>query len=127
MVKQAKFSYDKTGELTEINASTEQASISYYQVYLIKAVNKDLDRAVLSEDGRYLAVNRLEKSKEGNMTVEKQKVELWDLKPVKPKFLGMQIKNLFDFFMIFVYMAGASAILLFSIRNILFKLMHGIK
>ena len=127
LVKQAKFSYDKTGELTEINASTEQASISYYQVYLIKAVNKDLDRAVLSEDGRYLAVNRLEKSKEGNMTVEKQKVELWDLKPVKPKFLGMQIKNLFDFFMIFVYMAGASAILLFSIRNILFKLMHGIK
>jgi Asp-tRNA(Asn)/Glu-tRNA(Gln) amidotransferase A subunit family amidase len=56
-----------------------------------------------------------------------QEVEIGASSFCKPKFLGMQIKNLFDFFMIFVYMAGASAILLFSIRNVLFKLMHGIK
>jgi POT family proton-dependent oligopeptide transporter len=126
-IKQAAFTYNKSGELVGINPAMQEAGISYYQIYLVKAVNKEMAQAVVSEDGRYLAVNRLEKSKDGNVTVEKQKVEIWDLKPVKPKFLGMQIKNLFDFFMIFVYMAGASAILLFSIRNILFKLMHGIK
>ena len=126
-IKQAAFTYNKSGELVGINPAIQEAGISYYQIYLVKSVNKEMAQAVVSEDGRYLAVNRLEKSKDGNVTVEKQKVEVWDLKPVKPKFLGMQIKNLFDFFMIFVYMAGASAILLFSIRNVLFKLMHGIK
>lgn len=42
-------------------------------------------------------------------------------------FLGFQITNLFDFFIVFVIMCGVAAIILFTISKWLEKKMHGIK
>jgi POT family proton-dependent oligopeptide transporter len=45
-----------------------------------------------------------------------------------PKFfMGFEISNLYQFFMLFVYMAGAAAALLFVCCPLLLKLMHGVR
>ncbi len=43
-----------------------------------------------------------------------------------PKLLGFQITNLFEFFMIFVIMSGAAAVILILIYKRLLKMMHGV-
>ena len=43
------------------------------------------------------------------------------------QFMGFPITDLNDFFMLFVYMSGAAAILLFLLSKWLQKLMHGVK
>ncbi|RYY62152.1 MAG: MFS transporter [Chitinophagaceae bacterium] len=48
--------------------------------------------------------------------------------PGKPtSFLGYQMTNLYDFFMLFVVMAGVASIILFMLTKRLQKMMHGIK
>lgn len=42
-------------------------------------------------------------------------------------FMGYQINNLYDFFMLFIVMTGIAAALLFLLSGILRKMMHGIK
>jgi len=45
-----------------------------------------------------------------------------------PNFLGMEIKNLYDFFMLFVIMAGIASVLLYILASgPLKKMMHGIR
>lgn len=44
-----------------------------------------------------------------------------------PVFVGFQIHNLFEFFMVFVILTGLASILLFAISPKLKKMMHGIK
>jgi POT family proton-dependent oligopeptide transporter len=45
-----------------------------------------------------------------------------------PSFLGMEIKNLYDFFMLFVVMAGIASVLLYILASgPLKKMMHGIR
>ena len=52
--------------------------------------------------------------------LEKQQIE-------NPKsFLGYQISNLYDFFMLFVFMAGVASIVLFFLSKRLVKLMEGV-
>ncbi|MFN5183659.1 MAG: MFS transporter, partial [Bacteroidota bacterium] len=47
---------------------------------------------------------------------------------VKEKsFLGYKINDLYSFFMLFVFMAGISSIILFFLSSILLKMMHGIR
>ena len=45
---------------------------------------------------------------------------------VTKSFLGYHVENLHDFFMLFVFMSGAAAIVLFAISGLLKKMMHGI-
>ena len=46
----------------------------------------------------------------------------------KPKYiLGFQIATLYDFFMLFVIIAGVAAIILFGLSKWLQKLMNGVK
>lgn len=73
-------------------------------------------------------VEKEEKSATG-ATVRKPtyKIEEWDLSPKKPSFLGFEISGLFEFFMIFVIMSGAAALILFLIVGRLLKMMHGIR
>lgn len=53
--------------------------------------------------------------------LEKQQME-------NPKtFMGYQISNLYDFFMLFVIMAGAASVILFFLSRRLLKMMHGIR
>jgi POT family proton-dependent oligopeptide transporter len=44
-----------------------------------------------------------------------------------PSFAGFTIHNLFEFFMVFVILPGAAAILLFAISGKLKKMMHGVR
>lgn len=53
-------------------------------------------------------------------------VETWNLNPEKPYFLGIQITNLYQFFMIFVIMAGIAAVILFFLSRILVRRSEGI-
>lgn len=56
---------------------------------------------------------------QGNL--EKQQLE-------NPKtFMGYQISSLYDFFLLFVFMAGAASIILFFLSKRLLKMMHGIR
>jgi POT family proton-dependent oligopeptide transporter len=44
-----------------------------------------------------------------------------------PSLLGFQIETLYDFFMIFVFMAGGASIILFFLSKLLLKMMHGVR
>ncbi len=44
-----------------------------------------------------------------------------------PTFVGFQIHNLYEFFMVFVVLTGIASVLLFSLKPVLKKLMHGVK
>jgi proton-dependent oligopeptide transporter, POT family len=44
-----------------------------------------------------------------------------------PFFMGYEIHNLFEFFMVFVVLCGIASVILFAITPILKKMMHGIK
>lgn len=44
-----------------------------------------------------------------------------------PTFAGFTIHNLFEFFMVFVVLAGVASLLLFTISGKLSKMMHGVK
>lgn len=46
---------------------------------------------------------------------------------VSKNFIGFQITDLYDFFMIFVVMAGVAAIILFLLSSRLLKMMHGVR
>ncbi|MGL6072314.1 peptide MFS transporter [Craterilacuibacter sp.] len=46
-------------------------------------------------------------------------------KPV-PQLLGYAVNNLHDFFMLFVFMAGTAALILFALSSTLKKMMHGL-
>jgi len=45
---------------------------------------------------------------------------------VNPTFAGFEIHNLFEFFMVFVVLTGLAMIVLFSLKPVLKKLMHGV-
>ena len=44
-----------------------------------------------------------------------------------PSIIGFQIETLYDFFMIFVFMAGGASIILFLLSKLLLKMMHDIR
>lgn len=44
-----------------------------------------------------------------------------------PQFAGFTIHNLYEFFMVFVILPGAAAVLLFFLSGILKKMMHGVR
>ncbi|TNE79910.1 MAG: MFS transporter [Bacteroidetes bacterium] len=118
--------YDAEGKMTDAKlAEGKTERVSNYQLYLIKSFNKSINSALATADGRVM-VNTLDKDKVDGKDVETLGAEVWNLHPEKPTFAGVPVKNLFDFFMIFVYLAGAASILLFLIRKFLLKRMHGI-
>jgi proton-dependent oligopeptide transporter, POT family len=44
-----------------------------------------------------------------------------------PMFVGFEIHNLFEFFMVFVILCGAAAAILFALTPLLKKMMHGVR
>jgi proton-dependent oligopeptide transporter, POT family len=54
-------------------------------------------------------------------------ISVWNFAPKKPSILGFEVKNLYDFFMIFVIMAGGASIILFLIARKLIKMMNGVR
>jgi proton-dependent oligopeptide transporter, POT family len=54
-------------------------------------------------------------------------IKLWNLSPEKPSFLGMKITGLYEFFMIFVVLAGIASVILFFLAGKLVKMMNGVR
>ncbi len=79
----------------------------------------------LSKDGNTLYVLKNIVGKKGKP--DTNTIEVWNLKPKKPMFLGMKIENLYNFFMIFVFMAGGASVVLFLLSKRLLKMMHGVR
>jgi hypothetical protein len=76
-------------------------------------------------DGNLLYVLKYEAGKKGSE--DAKSIEVWNIKPKKPSFLGMKIENLYNFFMIFVFMAGTASVILFLLSKRLLVMMNGVK
>ncbi len=108
-----------------INADTKQ-DISEYQKKLTFASSKDHDYNYhLSADNSKMYVLKTIKDKKTKEL--SSSVEVWNLNPKKPSFLGVEISSLYHFFMIFVIMAGTASLILFVLSKKLMKMMHGVK
>ena len=54
-------------------------------------------------------------------------IERWEINPDKPKLMGIEITDLYHFFLIFVCMAVFAGVLLLVMSRTLLKMMHGIR
>ncbi len=117
----------KTDSVVAIQPAGGTVPVSNYFLKLITLNNAKFNRAAVSPDGHYLYTSRMEDVVVNKKKAKEERLEVYDLKPERPKFAGMRINNLFDFFMIFVYMAGAAALILFLIHKWLLKRMHGVR
>ncbi len=54
-------------------------------------------------------------------------LEQWNLSPKKPSIFGQPITNLYEFFVIFIILAGVASVILFFLSSALLKMMHGIR
>ncbi|MCC6599423.1 MAG: MFS transporter, partial [Crocinitomicaceae bacterium] len=78
------------------------------------------------------AVIPMEKIKLSRITDENKKQEVAKFFeenqiPNVKKFAGLPIKDLYDFFMLFVFMAGAASIVLFILSKKMLKMMHDVR
>ncbi len=58
-----------------------------------------------------------------NVTAQLQQNQIPNIK----KFIGFSIGSLYDFFMLFVFMAGIASIILFFLSRMLLKMMHNVR
>jgi POT family proton-dependent oligopeptide transporter len=100
---------------------TADKSDKTLQPYLAKMVGvnePDLRKFItgFSADGNTLYVLRA-----------KGELEVWNLSPEKPVILGFEIKDMYTFFLVFVFMAIISGVILFALSRKLMTMMHGIR
>lgn len=79
----------------------------------------------LNTEGNKLTIIKYVAGKKGEE--DSKVIEVWNIKPEKPSFLGMKIENLYNFFMIFVFMAGTASVILFLLSKRLLVMMNGVK
>lgn len=107
-------------------AGNNKKDISEYQKKLTIKGNKEIDfNYHLSSDESSLYV--LKTAKDKKTKALSSSIEVWNLNPKKPVFMGMEISSLYNFFMIFVVMAGTASVILFVLSKKLIKMMHGVK
>ncbi len=117
----------------QTNATVQEVSIdkreaiSVFHLKVIKSNNKYLDRALLIDNGQKLLTHDSIDVVENKVAKKVERMQVWNLHPNKPSFMGMQISTLYDFFMIFVFMAGAASVFLFFLSKRLLKLMNGVR
>ncbi|MFY7734550.1 MAG: peptide MFS transporter [Bacteroidia bacterium] len=126
-LKTIKSTDNKMDSIVAIDSAAATAEISNFHLKLIKMANGNFDRAVLFDNGNKLITHEITEKVVDKVPVKTTKVQVWNLKPEKPSFVGISINNLFDFFMVFVFMAGASSIILFFLSKRLLKMMHGVQ
>jgi POT family proton-dependent oligopeptide transporter len=105
---------------------TADKGVSEFKLKQIVGSNPKFAHAkFLSKDGKmlYILKNSFDKKEKKSSNT----LEVWNLEPKKPVFLGMQIKNLYDFFMIFVIMSGLASLTLFLLSKVLLKMMHDVR
>jgi POT family proton-dependent oligopeptide transporter len=102
-------------------AQTAEKSTKTLQPYLAKMIGvqkADSNEFItgFSADGNTLYVLRSE-----------GQLEVWNLAPEKPVILGFEIKDMYTFFLVFVFMAIASGAILLALSRKLMTMMHGIR
>jgi POT family proton-dependent oligopeptide transporter len=110
--------------------STKTALVSNYHLKVIKSNNGKFDCALMLNDTLMFTHDSIDvvKMVEGKKIISKEeRIQTWNLKPAKPTFMSVKIKNLYDFFMLFVFMAGAASVVLFLLSGKLLKMMNGIR
>lgn len=109
------------------------ADVSIYTLKVLKSNNGNFDKAFMSEmkigDSKIpvIVTHDIVEVPVNKKLVKKEVLQVWNLQPVKPSFLGKKVENLYDFFMIFVYMAGIASIILFFLSSKLLKMMNGVR
>ena len=78
-------------------------------------------------ENELLTIEKIEKKQDDGTFKTISNAQVWNLKPEKPTFAGFQVNTLYDFFMIFVVMAGAASVFLFFLSKRLLVLMNGIR
>lgn len=109
--------------------STAKANISVFHLKVIKSNNKYFDRALLLNDTTLVTHDSVDvvTTVNGVKTASKEeRLQTWNLKPAKPTFF-VKIETLYDFFMLFVFMAGAASVVLFILSGRLLKMMNGVR
>ena len=82
-----------------------------------KALKNNLDFVkILKAPDSVLTAPQLE-------TIEKEKL----VKVGYPTFFGFKLKNLYDFFMLFVVLCGLAGLLLYALTPMMKKMMHGVR
>ena len=112
-----------------------ESSVEVFKLKLIKAKKKSMnspldsyfENAVLLENGMLLTSEKVQKKNAEGKLIDKDVLQVWNLSPEKPKFAGFPIVDLYDFFMIFVILAGVASIILFFLSKKLIKMMHGVR
>lgn len=110
-------------------AAAVTKSISVFHLKVIKSNNKYFDRALLLNDTTLITHDSVDvvTNVDGVKKASKEeRLQTWNLKPEKPTFF-VKIETLYDFFMLFVIMAGAASIVLFFLSSRLLKMMNGVR
>jgi len=103
--------------------------ISVFHLKVIKSNNKYFDRGILLNDTTLIthdSVDVVTKVNGVKVATKEERLQTWNLKPQKPTFF-VKIETLYDFFMLFVFMAGAASIVLFLLSGKLLKMMNGVR
>lgn len=109
------------------DSSSKNGYVSIFHMKLIKGLNKNFTSAVLIDENKLLTLEKVEKKQEDGTFKTMTNAQVWNLKPEKPVFAGFKVETLYDFFMIFVVMAGVASIFLFFLSKRLLVLMNGIR
>jgi POT family proton-dependent oligopeptide transporter len=89
------------------------------------AANIDYDKA----EKNNLDFTKIFKAKDSTLTpTQLELIQKEQLITVNyPKFMGFTLKNLYDFFMLFVVLCGVAGLVLYSLSPLLKKMMHGVR
>ncbi|MDA0783039.1 MAG: peptide MFS transporter [Bacteroidetes bacterium] len=117
---------------SKASATAVMSNISVFHLKVIKSNNKYFDRGILLNDTTLITHDSVDvvTNINGVKTATKQeRLQTWNLKPEKPFFIhhDFKIVTLYDFFMLFVFMAGSASIVLFFLSGKLLKMMNGVR
>jgi len=113
----------------KVAAAPVTGNISVFHLKVIKSNNKYFDRALLLNDTTLIthdSVDVVTNIDGVKKATKEERLQTWNLKPEKPTFF-VKIETLYDFFMLFVFMAGAASLVLFFLSGRLLKMMNGVR
>ena len=113
-------------------AAAVTKDVSVYHLKVIKSSNKYFDRALWLNDTTLIthdSVDVVTNIDGVKKATKEERLQTWNPKPEKPYFIhhDFKIETLYDFFMLFVFMAGAASIVLFFLSSRLLKMMNGVR
>lgn len=113
--------------LTSITIGEVSNTIPEFKKKQLLQISKETKAAVgISPDGAKAYVLKMVPD-EINKSKMNSSIEIWQLNPEKPVLFGKEISNLYEFFVVFIVLAGVASVLLFFLSRTLLKMMHGIR